>query len=96
MSSSERYLFRLYVAGVSAHSARARENLQSLCREHLPDRHEIEVIDVLRAPHRALQDGILVTPTLIKLSPRPAGRVIGNLSRTEDVLLALGLSTQAR
>lgn len=94
MRSTERFLFRLYVAGASAHSARARVNLQALCREHLPDRHEIEVIDVLQAPQRALQDGILVTPTLIKLSPQPAGRVIGNLARTEDVMSALGLATQ--
>jgi hypothetical protein len=36
-----------------------------------------------------LADGIIVTPTLLKLLPLPAQRVIGSLSDTNQVLLAL-------
>jgi hypothetical protein len=35
--------------------------------------------------------GILVTPTLVKLSPPPAAQVVGNLSDTEKVLIAIGI-----
>jgi circadian clock protein KaiB len=90
-----RLKFRLYVAGDALNSAQAVANLTALCRTHLPDRHEIEVIDVFREPGRAAADGVLMTPTLIKFAPAPGRRIVGNLSRTEPVLQALGLESFA-
>ena len=49
MSRHIKFKFRLYVAGDAPNSAQARANLTALCRVHLPDRHEIEVVDVFRA-----------------------------------------------
>jgi circadian clock protein KaiB len=89
------FKFRLYVAGDTANSAQALANLAALCRMHLPHRHEIEVVDVFREPKRALTDGILMTPTLVKLAPSPGRRIVGTLSQTQTVLQALGLATVA-
>jgi circadian clock protein KaiB len=80
---------RLYVAGQAPNSVRAITAATALCDEHYPARHELEIVDVLTDPSRALADGIIVTPTLLKLSPSPVRRVIGNLSDTQQVLLAL-------
>jgi circadian clock protein KaiB len=66
-------------------------NLRALCREHLPGRHKIEILDILQKPKRALNDHVLLTPTLVQLLPRPVGRVIGNLSDTKTVMHACGL-----
>ena len=33
--------------------------------------------------------GIFMTPTLVKLAPAPAGRIVGTLSQTQPVLQAL-------
>ena len=85
------FKFRLYVADRTPNSARATANLTALCRTYLPDRHEIEVVDVLRRPERALADGIFMTPALVKLTPGPIMRVIGTLSHTQSTLQALGL-----
>jgi circadian clock protein KaiB len=52
-------------------------------------------VDVFREPKRALADGILMTPTLVKLAPSPARRIVGTLSRAQAVLQALGLETVA-
>jgi circadian clock protein KaiB len=93
MSRRVRFRFRLYVAGDAVNSAQALANLAALCRAHLPDRHEIEVVDVFRAPKRALADGIFMTPTLVKLVPLPARRIVGTLGQTGLVLQALGLAT---
>jgi circadian clock protein KaiB len=71
----------------------ARGNLSGICRDHLPGRHEIEIVDVLKEPKRALADGIFMTPTLIKLGPAPT-KLVGTLSQTETVLLALGLGQE--
>ena len=54
-----------------------------------PPEHELEIVDLLKHPQRALADGIIVTPTLLKLLPLPVQRVIGNLSDTNQVLLTL-------
>ena len=71
MSRRVVFKFRLYVAGDAQNSAQALANLTALCRAYLPDRHEIEVVDVLLEPERALADEIQLTPTLIKLAPPP-------------------------
>jgi circadian clock protein KaiB len=89
------YRFRLYVAGDAQNSVQAVANLNALCREHLPNRHTIEIVDVFRQPERALTDSIFMTPTLVKLGPLPVQRIIGTLNQTQTVLDALGLGTHS-
>lgn len=84
--------FQLYVAGDAPNSARAIANLAAFCRAHLPDRYEIGIVDVFREPKRALKEGIFMTPTLVVLTPPPVRRIVGTLSHTQTVLLALGLT----
>lgn len=80
---------RLYVAGNAPNSVQAVANARALCDEHFRGRHEIEIVDLLTEPQTAIADGIIVTPTLLKLAPLPAQRVIGNLSDTASVLVML-------
>ena len=84
---------RLYIAGRAPNSVKAIANLEAICRQHLKDGYKLEIIDVCEHPRRALDDGVLVTPSLAKLTPRPGANVIGNLSDTRSVLAALGLIT---
>jgi circadian clock protein KaiB len=93
MSRRVTFKFRLYVAGDAHNSAQAAANLTALCRAHLQGRYEIEVVDVFREPKRALADGILMTPTLVKLAPSPGRRIVGTLCQTQHVLQALALET---
>ena len=44
---------------------------------------------MLANPQRALADGIVVTPTLVRLLPLPIKRLIGNLSDTTQMRMAL-------
>ncbi|CAN5245307.1 hypothetical protein BH09SUM1_BH09SUM1_10380 [soil metagenome] len=90
------FSFRLYVAGDGPHSALARANLDAICTEYLSGRCEIEVIDVLRDPLRAMTDGVMLTPLLVKLLPAPTRKIVGTLSQREPVLLALGLMEVAK
>jgi circadian clock protein KaiB len=85
-------MLRLYIADSAPNSARAIANLAAICKEYLGDRFELEIIDVLEYPQRALADGIIVTPSLTKISPSPLARIVGNLSDTNSVLHALGLA----
>ena len=94
MSRTPVIRFRLYIAGDTPNSALALSNLHDLCRVHLQDRHEIEVVDVFKEPHRAREDKILMTPTLIRIGSSPV-RIVGTLSSRPVVLQTLGLNTQA-
>jgi circadian clock protein KaiB len=95
MSRRVLFKFRLYIAGDALNSAQAVANLTALCRAYLSDRYDIEVVDVFRQPKRALLDGIIMTPTLVKLAPSPVRRIVGTLSQTQPLLLALGLDAVA-
>ncbi|MDP9140582.1 MAG: circadian clock KaiB family protein [Pseudomonadota bacterium] len=95
MSRRALYRFRLYVADDTQNSALAVANLKALCHTHLADRYEIEVVDVLLQPARALADGILMTPTLVKLAPLPLRKIVGTLSQLQPLLQALGLDPLA-
>ena len=81
----------LYVAGRAPNSVKAIANLEAICRSHLKDGYKLEIVDVCEHPRRALADGVIVTPSLTKVSPGPTSNVIGNLSDTNSVLAALGL-----
>jgi circadian clock protein KaiB len=80
---------RLYVAGNAPNSLRAIANLKAICDEHFAAGHELEIVDLLKHPLQALADGVVVTPTLVKLMPLPVRRVVGNLGDTNQVLMAL-------
>lgn len=80
---------RLYVSGNAPNSVSAIANIRVICSEHFASRHDLEIVDLLAQPLRALADGVIVTPTLIRLLPLPVQRVVGNLSDTSQVLLAL-------
>jgi len=86
-----KYKFELYTAEGTANSSLAFGNLLALCKTHLPDRYEIEVIDVFRHPERALAHSIHMTPTLVKRAPHPIRTIVGTLSQTQRVLAALGI-----
>jgi circadian clock protein KaiB len=91
MKRPVKFKFRLYVAGDGQNGALAISHLTALCRRYLPNRHEIEIVDVYRDPKRALEDGVLMTPTLMKLAPAPLRRIVGALSQERVVLQTLGL-----
>lgn len=85
---------RLYVAGESPNSVSALANLRAALAEHAGLSVELEIIDVLRDPGRALRDGVLITPMLVRLRPPPERRVLGNLRDRATLLGALGIEVQ--
>ncbi len=94
--TSGMFIFRLYVAGDGPHSRQAIANLTELCDTYLADRHEVEIVDVLLHPRRALEEEIYMTPMLVTESPYPGHRIVGTLSHTEPILQILGLGIAQR
>ncbi len=90
----DKYLLKLYVTGNNTRSEKAIANLRQLCEEGLAGSYTLEVVDVHEHPQLAEDEKILATPTVIKKSPPPARRVIGDLSDLEKVLLGLDINIQ--
>lgn len=86
---------RLYVAGDAPSSLRARANLRALY-QYLPENCSIDTVDILNDPLRALADGVLVSPTLLRVEPGPTVSIIGDLRDFSKVLEALGIEKEAR
>lgn len=91
-SAATRLRLRLYVSGNAPNSVRAVLNARAICQAEYPSAHDLEIVDMLTHPHLAIADGIIVSPTLLKLAPLPIARVIGDLSDRGRVLLALETS----
>lgn len=94
MSKPETVRLRLYVAGNAPNSNEARRNLSELLDSCAPDAYVLEVIDCLIDPGRTLEDGIVVTPTLLKTEPLPRASVIGCLSDRQILCSAIGLGDE--
>jgi circadian clock protein KaiB len=90
-ASSAVWELRLYVAGKTAKSVAAFENLSRLCEEHLAGKYEIEVVDLLLHPQLARGDQIVAIPTLVRKLAQPIRKVIGDLSNVERILVGLQL-----
>lgn len=80
---------RLYVAAGSPRSTTALDNLRRLCAQHLCGKYQLEVIDILQNPQLAIADQIVAVPTLVRRHPPPIRKIVGDLSRTERVLVGL-------
>jgi circadian clock protein KaiB len=86
-----RHVFQLYVSSTMPSSARAIVNIRRICDQHLPEVYDLEIIDIVQFPARATQAQIVAAPTLIKTSPLPEQRFVGDMSQSERFLQALGL-----
>ncbi len=89
--SGELLTLRLYVAGQTPKSLTAIANLKRICEQHLVTRYRIDVIDLMANPQLAASDQILAIPTLVKKLPQPVRKIIGDLSSTQRVLVALDI-----
>ena len=90
-TGAAKYHFKLFVSGKSGRARRAIENLRVICELYFPEQYELAIIDIRENPAAAEQERIIAVPTLVKTSPEPPCRVVGDLSVREKVLAALDI-----
>lgn len=91
-AADEPLRLRLYVAAAAPNSLQAIANLRALLQSAGVENAALEIVDCIREPQRALRDGVLVTPTLLKLAPPPTCTIVGALSDRASAAAALGLA----
>ncbi|APW38383.1 hypothetical protein RD110_15260 [Rhodoferax koreense] len=90
-SRNRTQLYRLYVSAASPLSSRAIVNSRSFLERHLPGLHRLAVLDIAANVTQAKLDQIIASPTLVRLSPLPQRRFVGDMSDTERLRVSLGL-----
>jgi circadian clock protein KaiB len=91
----ETYVLRLYVAGIDHHTRRTLENIRNVCDAELAGRYELEVVDLYQQPERTVEAQVVWAPTLVKELPPPLRRMIGDLSQSGKLLVAVDLRSGA-
>lgn len=85
------YQLCLYISGTTAQSARALVSIRDICERHLQGRYELEIVDIRLHPERLAGDQVVATPTLIRKSPLPLRRFVGDMAQKDRILRGLGL-----
>lgn len=91
VAADAHYSLLLFVTGTSDLSMRAIRNVQTLCETSLSGRYDLQVVDVNRDASQMSKYDVVASPTLIKVLPSPARMLVGDLSDTARVLLALDI-----
>ena len=87
--SPQGYVLRLFVAGSSASTERILYHLHQLLERSLHHPYTLKVIDIYKHPDQAEANQITATPTLVKVFPLPARRIVGDLEDADRVLQIL-------
>ena len=90
-STEHSYSLRLYLSHPAQVSAEAIEYLRMVCEKRLPLPALVEIIDLSRDPERLVRDHVVATPMLVKLSPPPVQKIIGNLGEMAKIAQVLGI-----
>ena len=89
---SAAHIFHLYVVGESVNSMLALQNIKAFCETYYAGNYQINQIDVLLSPEQAWNEGVTATPLLVRVSPNPIIKIMGNLSEPQLLINALNNS----
>lgn len=84
--------FTFFVAGGGELAARALANFDRLIRPRLDGNYSLTVIDVVKEPRVAREHRVVATPMLVRRSPLPVIKILGDLSEEATALTQLGLN----
>jgi circadian clock protein KaiB len=90
------YDLRLYVAGMGPNSARAIENVDGIIHELLQGACTLTVIDIYDDVAAAREAQIVAVPALVRCSPPPVRKLVGDLSNRSRVIRFLDLNLISR
>lgn len=84
---------KLFISGASRNSTRAINNLQRILDTHVAGRYNLQIIDLYQDESLAESEQIVAVPLLIRKSPLPEQRLIGDMSDEERVIKKLQITT---
>jgi len=80
------YAFRLFISSKNNITEQTLNRIHQLLEERLTSPYTLKVIDICQNPEQAQIHQIFVTPTLIRVSPKPTKRIVGQLDDISRIL----------
>ena len=84
-ASKDKYFFKLFVSTNSILATKSIINIKSFLEQYLKGRYELEIIDIFQNPEILIKEEIITVPLLIKESPLPKIRIVGEMTDTEKI-----------
>ena len=81
----------IYVAQLTPAIEQEFDLLKEALEQHYPNNYEMNVVNVLEMPEKAIERDVFVTPTVIRELPEPVLRILGDLSDHRTILTAIEL-----
>jgi circadian clock protein KaiB len=82
----QNYVLHLFVMGNDVSTKRTLETLHQVLEQELQHPYTLKVIDILKHPKLAEVDRVSATPTLVRVSPLPVRRIVGELDDMQRVI----------
>lgn len=89
MNPTNQYHFTAYITGSAEHSPLVQELREALSQALDTDTWTLDVVNVLEVPEKALSNDIFATPTIMRELPHPVVKVLANVARVRDILVAV-------
>lgn len=74
------YVLQLFISSDNPDVERTLSNVHQLLEQRLANSYTLKIIDVAKSPEQAEIHRITTIPTLIRVSPKPIRRIIGQLN----------------
>jgi len=87
ITGEPKYKFEFYISGQTQRSLKAVKDLKTSLEAKLKGQYSLGIMDVLESPQSAFENVVIGTPTLIKTSPPPEQRFIGDFSKGQFLKL---------
>ncbi|MEM7590286.1 MAG: circadian clock KaiB family protein [Cyanobacteria bacterium P01_A01_bin.83] len=84
--ATEGYKLRLFISSKNPNAEQALSHIHQLLEESLISPYTLKIIDIAKNPESAITDKITTTPTLIRVSPKPVRRIVGQLNDIPRIL----------
>ena len=85
-SEAEGYILHLYISSNNHSAEQTLNSIHQLLEEGMTSPYTLKIIDITKNPEQAVAHQILTTPTLIRISPKPTRRIVGQLHDIERIL----------
>ncbi|NEP08929.1 MAG: hypothetical protein F6K14_01490 [Symploca sp. SIO2C1] len=83
------YVLRLFISGHSETTEDILKNLHQLLENSLRHPYSLKIIDIFKHPEQAEENQISATPTLLRVWPLPARRIVGDFNNPDKILQVL-------
>ena len=84
--TSNGYVLRLFIRSDRSNTEQILSSIHQLLETGLNSPYSLKVIDILKHPQKAISHQVTATPTLLRVSPKPARRIVGQLDDIQRVL----------